>query len=201
MRMLKISTAANVMVFMTNSINHVVGEAGLTLTITASKNGGAFASISPTVSDLGNGWYNLALTTTHTNTLGDLALHITGATSDPSDFLCHIIATDYADATTFGLTNLDAAVTSRAAPGAAMTLTSGERDSTADAILDRSGAIEVGLTLRQCLRLTASALAGKISGAAGTTVTIRNAVADSKDRIVATVDASGNRSALTLDLT
>jgi hypothetical protein len=60
--------------------------------------------------------------------------------------------------------------------------------------------IETGLTLRKALRLVAAATAGKISGASGTTITIRNPVADSKDRIVATVDVDGNRSAFTYDL-
>lgn len=60
--------------------------------------------------------------------------------------------------------------------------------------------VETGLTMRQALRLIASATAGKISGASGTTVTIRNAVADGKDRIVATVDGDGNRTAITYDL-
>ncbi len=92
MRMLKQSTTANVMVFMTDIADHVTGKAGLTLTITQSKDGGAFASITPTVTDRGNGWYNLALTTTHTNTLGDLALHITGTGADPTDLLARVVA-------------------------------------------------------------------------------------------------------------
>lgn len=90
---------------------------------------------------------------------------------------------------------------SPAAVGSAMTLTSGERDSIAAALLDLANAIETGLTLRQALRVIAAAGAGKLSGAASTTVVIRNAQADSKDRITATVDADGNRSAVTLDLT
>jgi len=89
---------------------------------------------------------------------------------------------------------------SPAAVGSAMTLTSGERDSIAAAQLDLANGIEVGLTERQAFRLMAAALAGKLSGAATTTITIRNAVADSKDRIVATVDSDGNRSALTVDV-
>jgi hypothetical protein len=60
--------------------------------------------------------------------------------------------------------------------------------------------VESGMTLRQALRLVAAASAGKISGASGTTVVIRNAVADSKDRVTATVDSSGNRTAITYDL-
>lgn len=78
------------------------------------------------------------------------------------------------------------------------TLTSGERNSIADATLDRADAIEVGFTLRQATRLMAAALAGKLSGASTTTVTIRN-LPDTKDRITATVDGDGNRTAVTLD--
>lgn len=74
-------------------------------------------------------------------------------------------------------------------------------NATADALLDRANGIETGLTLRQAMRLIAAANAGKLSGAATTTVAIRNAVADSKARITATVDADGNRTAVTTDLT
>lgn len=69
----------------------------------------------------------------------------------------------------------------------------------ADAILDRSSAIE-GYTLRQTMRLVLSALVAKLSGGATTTNTVRD-VGDTKDRIVATVDADGNRTAVTLDAT
>jgi hypothetical protein len=50
------------------------------------------------------------------------------------------------------------------------------------------------LTARQALRIMVAALAAKLSGAATATVTVRN-VADSMDVIVATCDASGNRTA------
>lgn len=68
-----------------------------------------------------------------------------------------------------------------------------------DALLDSEN-VESGLTVREALRLIAAALAGKLSGAATTTITIRN-TADSKNRITATVDSDGNRSAVTYDLT
>lgn len=70
----------------------------------------------------------------------------------------------------------------------------------AQSILDAINGVEDGLTVREALRLISAALAGKVSGAGGTTVTIRD-VADSKDRIVATVDSNGNRTAITTDLT
>jgi hypothetical protein len=71
----------------------------------------------------------------------------------------------------------------------------------ADAILDALNGVEQGMTVREALRLIAAATAGKVSGAAGTTITIRSAVADNHDRIIATVDASGNRTAVVTDLT
>jgi hypothetical protein len=95
--------------------------------------------------------------------------------------------------------NVDAKVSSRAAVGAAMTLTSGERDSVAAALLDLANGIETGYTVRQALRLMASAMAGKLSGAETTTVSIRN-LTDGKTRISATVDAFGNRTAVSHDV-
>lgn len=104
------------------------------------------------------------------------------------------------DKTGYALTAVYDPAKTAAQASDAMTLTTGERNSIADTTLDRADAIEIGLTLRQALRLAVAALAGKLSGAATTTVTIRNAVVDSKDRIVATVDADGNRSAITTDV-
>ena len=65
----------------------------------------------------------------------------------------------------------------------------------ADAILDE---VVVGsYTLRQLLKVMAAALAGKATGGGTTTVTFRG-VDDASNVIVATVDANGNRSAVTL---
>ncbi len=90
--MLKQGATRNVTVFMTDSTDHITGKTGLTLTITASKDGAAFATITPTVTERGNGWYSLALTTSHTDTLGDLTFHVTGSGADPSDFKCQVVA-------------------------------------------------------------------------------------------------------------
>lgn len=72
--------------------------------------------------------------------------------------------------------------------------------SNAAALIDLADGVETGLTPRQALRLMTAALAGKLTGAATTTIVIRNAVADSKDRITATVDEDGNRAAVSVDL-
>ena len=60
--------------------------------------------------------------------------------------------------------------------------------------------IEGAVTLIESLRLSNAAAAGKISGGGTTSIKLRN-LADTIDRITATVDADGNRSAVTLVLT
>lgn len=67
-------------------------------------------------------------------------------------------------------------------------------------LLDLVDGVETGYTVRGTLRLIGAAVAGELSGAATTTVTIRN-LADSKARITATVDSDGNRTAVTHDAT
>ena len=57
-----------------------------------------------------------------------------------------------------------------------------------------------GFTVEETLKLCLSALGGKLSGA-GTAQIIIRAADDSKDRITASVDANGNRSAIALDVT
>ncbi len=69
----------------------------------------------------------------------------------------------------------------------------------ADALLDRANGVETGRTIRQGLRAILAACVGKASGLDTNTATYRD-TNDSKNRIVATVDANGNRSAVTLDL-
>lgn len=67
-----------------------------------------------------------------------------------------------------------------------------------DAILD--DVIEGSYTLRQLVRGFASALLSLVSGAGTSTVIFRD-IGNTKNRIVATVDEDGNRTAITLTLT
>jgi hypothetical protein len=59
--------------------------------------------------------------------------------------------------------------------------------------------IETGYDLKEILRLVSAALAGKLSGGGTSTVTIRD-INDTVNRIVATVDANGNRTDVTKDV-
>lgn len=67
------------------------------------------------------------------------------------------------------------------------------------AVMDLANGVETGVTLRQAQRAQLAAAAGKADGAAGTTMHFRDQ-ADTKNRITATVDSSGNRTAVTLDV-
>jgi len=99
---------------------------------------------------------------------------------------------------------------SPAAVGSAMTLANDavsaaalKADAVAEiaaGILDLADGVETSLTLRQAMRLITAANAGKLSGAATTTIVIRN-VGDTKDRITATCTSDGDRTAITTDLT
>lgn len=67
-----------------------------------------------------------------------------------------------------------------------------------DAVWDE--AVDGAVTARQSVRLANSAMGGKASGLGTTNAKYRD-LADTKDRIDATVDSDGNRTAVTRDLT
>lgn len=193
MRKAKQSTAKNVMVLMVGAADHITGLAGLTLTITSSKDGAAFAGIAPSVTDRGSGWYAVALTAAHTDTLGDLALHITGAAADPVDMVLLVEG---------GTTDVDVssrlATAGYTAPDNAGIAAIPDAATNAAAVL--ASAVDGIITLAESIRLQNAVLAGKVSGAGTGTETFRD-LADTKDRVVATVDANGNRTAITRDAT
>lgn len=91
---LKLSTNRNKVILMTDSADHITGKTGLaaSLVIQLSKDGGSLATVTPAITDLGVGLYNLALTTTHTNTLGDFALSATASGADPTTLIATVEA-------------------------------------------------------------------------------------------------------------
>lgn len=76
-------------------------------------------------------------------------------------------------------------------------LTAAERNSVADAYLDRADAIEAGITPRLAQRYIAAACAGTLSGSQ-TSSEVFQGVGVGTTRITATVDSSGNRTAINL---
>lgn len=193
-------------------------------TTLANKNSGGATHIS-------NGNYYAVLDATDTATLGSGAIivQVSGALAVRHDF-CILAANVYdgligggdvlqVDVAQFGNTNGTfasgrpevntthfggtAATTSSGRPEVNATHFAGTAYATAlaaevDAVWDE--AVDGSTTARQSVRLANSANGGKVSGAGTTTVVIRD-LADSKDRVSATVDSSGNRTAVTRDLT
>lgn len=143
-------------------------DSGLTVSVALSKNGGAFAAAAGAVAEVSDGWYKISLTTVDTATLGDLAFLCTASGADPVAFVDEVVA----------------------AVGSFPTA-----NQNADAMLDRTNGVETDWTPRQALRVILAALVGKLSGAATEAVSIRD-VGDTANRIVATVDADGNRTAV-----
>jgi hypothetical protein len=175
--LIKQSTAVSPLMFlMVDSSDHITGKTGLTPTVTISKNGGAFATPTGAVTELSGGWYKIAANATDSDTLGQIVIHATSAGADPCDDKSYEVV----------LLDPQTAVPTAAANAAGL--------------LDLAAGVETGLTFRQALRGIVATLFGKVSGAATTTISIRDQ-ADTKDRIVATVDANGNRSAITKDFT
>jgi hypothetical protein len=96
--------AQNIQIFLTDPSDHSTGKTGRTITpIKISKNGAAFATITPTVTELGNGWYNLALLTGDVDTLGGLALHADASGADPYDE--RFLVVEFINITTNGSAN------------------------------------------------------------------------------------------------
>lgn len=109
------------------------------------------------------------------------------------------IATAGIAATSFAAGAINAAAIAADAIGASE-LAADAANEIADALLDRTNGVETGVTVRQSLRLANAANGGKVDGAATATLHVRD-LADTKNRVTATVDADGNRTTVTRDLT
>lgn len=90
--------------FMRDSADNITGKTGLTITLTLSKAGGAFAAAAGTITEVSSGWYKVALTNVDTNTAGDLAYHATAAGANASDFTDQVITQQQLDAQHIGST-------------------------------------------------------------------------------------------------
>ncbi len=97
MREVKQGATATAMLFLADSIDHVTGKTGLTLAVSTSKAGAAFAGIAPAVTERGNGWYAVALSAADTDTLGDLVIRATSTGADPGERVLNVVANTEAE--------------------------------------------------------------------------------------------------------
>lgn len=101
MATLKQSTAYTRTFMMIATSDHISGLTGATVSIKLSKAGGTGVSAGGTITEVDStnnpGLYKIALTTTDTNTVGDLAFHCTATSADPTDFIDQVSATIVGD--------------------------------------------------------------------------------------------------------
>lgn len=86
MAILRQSTAYTRTFLMVLTSDHITGATGKSPTVQLSKAGGAFGAAAGTVTEIGLGWYKVALTTADTNTLGELAYDCSATGCDNTDF-------------------------------------------------------------------------------------------------------------------
>jgi len=87
-------TAQPLLFLMIDSADHVSGKPGLSPTVTLSKAGGTFATPAGAVTEVGNGWYQVAGNATDSATLGPLLLHASATGADPTDDRFDVVAYD-----------------------------------------------------------------------------------------------------------
>lgn len=80
-----------VMVLMVSAVNRSIGVPGASLSCSISKNGGAFAGITPVIVDRGLGWYAVTLSPADCSTVGQLVLHVEASGCDHSDLVFDVI--------------------------------------------------------------------------------------------------------------
>lgn len=113
-----------------------------------------------------------------------IIISVTGATNLlDADYEIQLVSFDPYAVSNLGLTRLDTTISSRSS------------HTVADII---AGVADGSYDLQEMMRIMFAALAGKSSGGGTATLKFRNS-ADDKDRIVATVDVSGNRTNVTSD--
>jgi len=151
-----------------------------------SKAGGAEASSAGTATHIATGLFKYEATSSECDTLGELCLRVAKAGLYNDVRVKTVVPAAPYSASSLGLSNLDAAVSTRS------TLT-------AATLLDLADGIETGLTPRQALRLIASVIAGLTTGAGTNTEVFRASKSNSKPRATYTITGA-NRTAVTLDL-
>ena len=204
-------------------------ETGLTIAqadIRLSKNGGEFAQTNNTAGATHdeNGYYDIPLNATDTGTLGRLRVAVSksGAlpvwqdflvvTANVYDTLCStdsldvnvtsladdvITAAKFDESTAFPLEEADSGTTQVARVGADGDTLKTLSDEIA-AKMASSEVIEGTYTLKDAIRIILAFAAGKVSGGGTASIKFRS-MGDDVDRIQATVDSSGNRTAVTIN--
>jgi len=159
--------------------------------IRISKAGGAEADSLGTATHIATGLFKYVMDVSECDTLGEVSIRLakTGVYNDVR--VINIVGFDPNSATSLGLSNLDATVSSRLAAATYQDL---------DDLLDGADSVETGLTLRQALRLIAAYAVGNVTGGGTGTESFTAAVNTAKTRFTSTPTSAGSRT-VSVDLT
>jgi hypothetical protein len=116
---LRYNVSTEIDFFMPDDSDPWSGKTGLTgITVQYKKQGqSAFTTLSsPTITEIGNGWYKLSVPTTLVDTYGFLVIRFSATGAKPQQQQYHVVAFNPYDSN-MGLANLDAAVSSRMPSG------------------------------------------------------------------------------------
>lgn len=152
-----------------------------------SKAGGAEADSLGTATHIATGLFKYEFTAGECDTVGEVSIRIAKANVYNDVRTVNVVAFDPYSASSLGLTNLDATVSS--CSPANMTA----------ALLDLEDGIETGMTPRQALRLLCAVLGGQTEGADTNSEKFLAAVAAHKIRATVTLVGS-DRSSVAVDL-
>jgi len=162
-------------------------ETGLTFAageLKTAKNGGAEANAAGTVTEGAGGVYYYEATAAELNTLGIVTLRVVKAGVRGVVVLGQVVPFDPYSATSLGLTNLDAPVSSRLASASYQDI---------DALLDAADSVEAGVTLRDALRYIVAYAVGNVTGGGSGTETFFAAGNPATTRFTSTPTSAGSR--------
>ncbi len=156
-----------------------------------SKAGAAEANSAGTATHIANGLFKYEFTTGECDTFGPLSARVAKAGLYGDVFVTQVVAFDPYAATSLGLSNLDATISSR--------LSSSNYAAPTTLLTDADG-VETGLTLRDALRIVLASAAGRRSGI-GTGTELYRDFGNTKSRITMVFDGNGNTTSVTYDPT
>jgi hypothetical protein len=177
-----------------DSADAYASKTGLTFSageLKVSKAGATEANAAGTASEVGGGWYMYEATAGEVDTLGVFCLRVVKTDVYSEMTQAMVVAFDPYSATSLGLTNLDATVSSRLASASY---------SAPSTLLTEASGVETGLTLQGALRLVVAAASGRRSGI-GTGTELYRDYGNTKSRITMVFDANGNTTSVTYDPT
>jgi hypothetical protein len=94
---------------MIDAADHISPKVGMAPAVTISRNGGSFTLPAGSITEIGNGWYQVSGNASDTGSVGPLVLHATAPGADPTDVQFEVVAFDPGDATRLGLLALPGA--------------------------------------------------------------------------------------------